>query len=208
MVFWLFRRKKNTSHEHLSGLYNSLSSSFSHIKSDLEQISYWINHFQEKHETHEEKFDTILKRLNRMEALISDLQENIYEKESVLEREDVVEAGYEEPLEIKQDLWESLTEKQQRMCAVLAAMQKEFPDQWFTLKYLAQELYPDKEYSKVRSTVSQFITTLEELGLVKRRRKGKQTYVYSTGRNPCIEKPFLLRQTAKRLRKKKNFSNN
>lgn len=202
MGFWFFGRKKEEENINIKRLQDSLSSSFSHVKSDIEQIGVWINHFQEKHDKHDTKFNHILKRVNIIEEQIAEIQDSITREEPISQKEVVTEEPEEVPIAPKQDLWESLTEGQQRICTVLAAIHKEFPDQWITLKYLAEELYPDKDYNKVRSTVSQYITNLEELGLVKRRRRGKQTYLYSTANNPCIKRPILLKQAAKRLRKK------
>jgi hypothetical protein len=106
---------------------------------------------------------------------------------------------------MEDSLWEFLTETQQRLCWKLAALQKEMPDQWISLKYLAQELYPDKDYNQVRSTLSQFIAGLEELGIVKRKRKGKQAYIFSTKKNPCVSKkrPIPLTEVEKIKEKKK-----
>ena len=54
------------------------------------------------------------------------------------------------------------------------------PDQWISLKYLAEELYPDKEYGAIRSTLSQFVTALEEMGFVKERERQAGLHYFNT----------------------------
>ena len=111
-------------------------------------------------------------------------------------KDDVKKIVEEDPI------WLELTETQQKLCWKIAVLQKELPNEWLSLKYLAQEMYPDRDYASVRSTVSQFIAQLEDLGFVKRRRKGRQAYVCSTDKNPCTEKVRSTGVKAKAAKKK------
>jgi len=73
-----------------------------------------------------------------------------------------------------------LTETQKSMFYRLGTLLYESSQEWITTKALAQELYPNKRYDVVRSTLSEYISILIESGLVKKRRKGKLTYLSIT----------------------------
>ena len=189
-------------HKRIDNLNKTVHQSFSNLRNDMEHVSKLLHHFDNRHKGHDNNFKKLMKRLEDIESIIKDGKTRPFGKED-MEKESLNSPPEELPLE--DPLWESLTETQQRLCWKLAALQKEMPDQWISLKYLAQELYPDKEYSTVRSTLSQFISALEEMGIVKRKRKGKQAYVYSTNKNPCNTKkrPVAIKSIDKKKEKKK-----
>lgn len=187
-------------HKRIDNLNKSVHQSFTNLRNDMEHVSKLLHHFDNKHKEHDNNFKSLIKRLEDIESIIKESKVPVSAEE---EKENLELSKEEQPIE--DPLWESLTETQQKLCWKLAALQKEMPNQWISLKYLAQELYPDKEYSTVRSTLSQFITALEEMGIVKRKRKGKQAYVYSTTKNPCNTKkrPVAITSVEKKKEKKK-----
>ncbi|MBU2589186.1 MAG: hypothetical protein KKA65_01430 [Nanoarchaeota archaeon] len=202
---------KQNPHKRIDNLNNSVKSSFNNLRKDMEHVSKLLHHYDNSLANHDRQFEMLAKRLMAMEEMLHELKEvapkSVQEEIEELEEEYQQEQEYpikQGPL-IEDTLWESLTETQQRLCWKMAALQKEMPDQWISLKYLAQELYPDKDYNIVRSTLSQFIAGLEELGIVKRKRKGKQAYVFSTNKNPCNKKkmPVAIKQVEKKKVKKK-----
>ena len=205
MIFSFLKRGRE--HKELKlkveNMHNTIHSSFNYIKSDLSSIGSWLNHFKAKHENHDEKYAFLLARINKLESALYDIRDyleadedsqKIKEPQKLIEIEEkeFVNEEDEDPLEFNESVWDTLTETQQKICWKLALLQKETPEQWISLKYLAQELYPYKDYNQVRSTVSQFISGLEDLGFVKRRRKGKLAYIYSTKKNPCYGKKKKL----------------
>ncbi len=176
MIFSFFK-KRDVSEKKFEVLHSSVSDAFSNIKKDMGHVSKWISHFKNKHDDHEKQFNILHNRLNKIERKLGEL--------SSLEDDDL-----EETFEVEKSLplssqWDSLTETQQKLCWLVSRLQSEMPNQWISLKYLAQEIYPEKDYGKVRSTLSSYINVLEELGYIERKRNGKQTYVFSTARNPC-----------------------
>ena len=60
------------------------------------------------------------------------------------------------------------------------------------MKHLSEELYPEKEYNDVRSMISDYVNLLNEYGLVKKTRKGRQIFVSIT------EKGSIFYDKAKR----------
>ena len=161
----------------------------------MEHISKLLHYFNAANQKQSKQLAMIERRLKAVETIKSKASE-----EELVENEAAERAS---SIEDDENLWDSLTETQQKLCWKLAALQKEMPDQWISLKYLAQELYPDKEYGAIRSTLSQFVTALEEMGFVKRKRKGKQAYIISTPTNPCLKRKMPVIDVVKQ--KTKNF---
>jgi hypothetical protein len=171
MVFWLFKKKSETS-DHFE---NSVKNSFGNIKKDMSQITSWINHFHEKHGSHNEEIQGIIARLERIEeSLLSFSNETIEEE---VDEEVITNNTNPSYISKEYDKWDELTPVQQALSMKIYGLQKENPGKWLALKQIAQELYPNKEYSKVRSTVSDYIGVLEEFDYIERKRKGRQAYV-------------------------------
>ncbi len=181
MIFSFFKKRQSNSDHKIESLHNSVSGAFGNIKHDMGHISKWIIHFKDKHDDHEKQFSILHSRLNQIERMVHELSslKNIngeeLEESFEPEKEDFPQSSQ----------WDSLTETQQKICWLVARLQSEMPSQWISLKYLAQEIYPEKDYNKVRSTLSAYINVLEEFGYIERKRNGKQTYVYSSKHNPC-----------------------
>lgn len=178
MVFSYIKRLFSYGNK-VESLNNSVSDAFSNVRRDMGHISKWIDHFKDKHDNHEKQFQILHSRLNKIERMINEV--------SNVSDDNLGESFVAEDKSLPQSSqWDTLTETQQKLCWLVARLQNEMPNQWISLKYLAQEIYPEKDYNKVRSTLSAYINILEELGYIERKRNGKQTYVYSTKRNPCI----------------------
>lgn len=199
--FFANSQATNVRQDKVDALERSVQQSFSNLRKDMEHISKLLHYFNASTQKQSKEISMIERRLRAVELSI--------DKASGKELEEI-----EEPKEAAErasgnmddeTLWESLTETQQKLCWKLAALQKEMPDQWISLKYLAQEIYPDKEYGAIRSTLSQFVTALEEMGFVKRKRKGKQAYIISTNSNPCIHKKMPVVETEKARAKSKKL---
>src|SRR3989344_7119187 len=160
-------------------LHHSLTLSFSNIKSEIQHLTKSLSHSHKKHHyhhthlnEHEQKIRVLSKRLEQLESL---LKIQPQQTTGIV----VTESSQTNPLDF-------LTDTQRIFCQKLALLQKETPGKWIPLKYLAQELYPGKDYQQIRSTISQFVSTIEDLGFVKRIRKGRQAYVLSTDKNPFL----------------------
>jgi len=200
MVFWFFKKRDDRD---LEFIHKKLDNSFSNIHNDMEKVTSWINHFHGRHGDHDKKFDTVVKRLDKIEYAVSELQDAMTAAYQKISEPSIAEAKDDVKKIVEEDpIWLELTETQQKLCWKIAVLQKELPNEWLSLKYLAQEMYPDRDYASVRSTVSQFIAQLEDLGFVKRRRKGRQAYVCSTDKNPCTEKVRSTGVKAKAAKKK------
>ena len=63
MVFWLFKRKKEADIEHV---HKVMQSSFKTVKEDMKNVSSWIYHFKEKHSTHDQNFERLIKEIQNL----------------------------------------------------------------------------------------------------------------------------------------------
>ena len=73
--------------------------------------------------------------------------------------------------------WAQLTDVQQHLAYVISSLDKEEPETWHALKKVAFELYPNREYGEVRTTISHYVRLLEEFGFVERKRVGNKSLV-------------------------------
>lgn len=205
MVFGFFKRGRDKEIENIQKI---LQNSFSNMREDMGKVTTWINHFHDKHNKHDESFDKVSRRLDKVEFALAELQTVILESSVMLKgKKEVMFEEEEEDSEpeLSEDgdaPWMELTETQQKLCWKIAALQKEMPNEWVSLKTIAQDMYPEKDYASVRSTICQFVSQLEEMGFIKRRRKGRQTYVSSTEKNPYKDK-VKKKVTTKVVMKKK-----
>ena len=163
MVWWLFRKKKE--HPYLGFLKKieeGLIHSFGLIKDDVLSITKKLEH-------HDNHLEEIKQRLTRLEEM------GVEEEKPLME--EIKEPKIEESEIIGKNLvWEDLTEVQQALFWRLGTLQIESNQPWISTKYLAEELYPNKDYRSVRSMISDYINLLIDYGLLKKTRKGRQTY--------------------------------
>jgi len=199
MFNWFFKRGINRK---ITEMHSSVNSSFSNVKEDIRQVSQWVSHFKNKHESHDKNIDLILKRLDSIEAQIQD--------SSMLIGEEVPSNSSKDFTEFDLKNWNLLTDVQQHLAQVILSLDKEEPDSWHTLKKIALELYPTREYNTVRTTISHYVRLLEEYGFVERKRIGNQSFVKITKSQLSslkAEKDALnesLNSTKKRKKKKEN----
>lgn len=165
MVWWLFKRKEHPYVNLLKKFEEGLIHSFGLIKEDIGSITKKLDH-------HDSHIGDIKKRLTALEqaTLITEkLEKPTDEKEDKDEEEKISPQG-------KKLVWEDLTDVQQSLFWRLGTLQIESNQPWISTKYLSEELYPDKEYKSVRSMISDYINILIDYGLLKKTRKGRQTY--------------------------------
>ncbi len=190
-MWFFFKRKEEKKEE-----YEEIKNSLSYFKNEFKKIAEWINHLDENKIQTKAKIDDLYSDLRNLKKRISSLerQETFSgEKEVVPPQPQIhlVSQGQLIKRNQKNKLWEALTEKQREICWKIAALSKEEDGDWISIKSLARELYPAKDYGKIRSTLSQYITVLEEMGYVERMRRGRETYVFSTTKNPYLSQEQL-----------------
>jgi hypothetical protein len=75
MVFGFLKKRDDTAHKKIEDLNKSVSFSFSNLKRDMDYISNWITHFKDKHDEHNENFDSVHKRLERVEQELEEMRD-------------------------------------------------------------------------------------------------------------------------------------
>lgn len=191
MFKWLFKKEV----KELSN--NAVKASFVNIKSDMSHLGKWVDHFKTRHEKHDENLASILARI---EALENQLNVSSH----VIPKEESEEINLDEITEMDNKNWDMLTDVQQQLAWILMRLNKEKPGSWHSLKELAAEFYPDREYSTVRSTISHYSSLLEELGFVERKRRRNQTFAKIKKEElPTLRSENGLILEDKKLKKKK-----
>ena len=200
---WFIRRKKERitlSDDHRwASLAASLNVSFSHVKDDinhltshssrqdsrLDQLEAYIRHI-------ENRIDSIFLMLNQSQKQISAELPNLK-----------VPKPPQEDLEMGKKtlgfLLENLTEVQKGILRTLAQVTKEIPSGQIHMKDLAVEIYPNKKYSDVRTMMSEYTDKLWDLGLIEKRRKGREVVVYLSKKTKSLS--FKKEQTIKQQKK-------
>ena len=158
-------------------LKKAIELSFSNVKKDFEAIK----------SDHHTKISDVMTRLDKLESGII---------HTIDARKEIQNA--------KIDVFQSLTEKQKTFLRVLASLNAESPNNWISLKALSEELYPDKEYDKVRPMISLYLGHLEELGFAKKKRKGLYTYAITTEANPYVNELKQLKPEEPKKQDKKS----
>ncbi len=201
---WLFKKRKNQDNSELFQQINSnLKESFTRIKKDIQATRDWLTFFKDREQDHEKRLQNIESRLEELDSILNymqEAQEEIPKKQEVIivdtQREERETEEDSEPTRILNDL----TDTQKAIFLRLGTLLYESSQEWITAKALAQEIYPDKQYDKVRSTLSEYTSILIESGLVKKRRRGKLTYMSIT------EKGLQLFEKTKKTKLKKILS--
>lgn len=184
----------NAGANNLHTINNSLKESFSRIRVDMEAVRGWIDYFKDREKDQEERLKNIESKLEEVSEVVALMGEKKTEvnRDFIMINEDDQETEEETPR-----ILDDLTETQKSIFLRLGTLLYESSQEWITTKALAQELYPDKQYDKVRSTLSEYISILIEAGLVKKKRHGKLTYLSIT------EKGLSLFEKSKKAKLKK-----
>lgn len=182
---WFFSRKKeDSSTKDLSNrvdvIEKSLKLSFSNIKEDISKTN---------------------NRVDKQQVLINRMLEKLSALESIsnIESSEAYYKDYSLDMPKKEaKILENLTEAQRRLLFNLIAIQNESSDEWISIKYLTQETYPNKHPSKIRSTVSKFIKDLTSLGLIEKKRKGRELFVSAINKDLNVQVHKIIKPKSKK----------
>ena len=94
---------------------------------------------------------------------------------------------------------EEFTERQDATLIILCKLAGKDGGQWISMKTLVHSLYPGHDYNKVRTTIFEYIRLFEDLGLIRRAKRGTRTYIALTQRGVETAKKKLSAKKAKLL---------
>ncbi len=191
MGFSLFGKKGSNADkavEHMTLISENLKNSFVRVKTDIKVVRDWLSYFKTKDDEYEERFKAIESSVDELSEVLAYLTEKEQEapQPQIIREKPTREEPYyaiEEKIPSQQQprsILDDLTETQRAIFLRLAAFQRESGQEWTSLKALAHDIYPDKLYDKVRSTLSEYVGLLIDTGLIKKTRRGKQTYLAVT----------------------------
>lgn len=192
---WPFKfnnHKKNEENEKWSRLHIILRNSFSLIKKDIENMNYIFNR-------KESEQDKSLEELHTKMALVESILTEVQEKQNSLQEIQQISQNQVKNMIVQErlnelknpstetvSLIEHLTDTQKSLLIKLNILLQESGEEWISMKYLTQELYPNKNYEDVKSMVSNYTDTLLNLGLLEKKRKGRQIYLLLTNKTKKI----------------------
>lgn len=177
-MWWFFRRNyKITEAQDWNHLKNNLEGSFSNIKKDIKKLQKLL---EDKSTKHDHQIHELFIKLIKLEGLIEG--KSSFTERSLNKKEDKINLDFK-------DNFDDLTDTQKSILLRLNLLLRESNQEWFPMKYLTQDLYPDKKYENVKSMVSNYTDTLLDLGLIEKKRKGKQILLSITKKGyKCLPK--------------------
>jgi len=196
MAWFLFGRKKEDNvDKKIDAVEGRIRYSFNNVKDTFENIKSWLNHLNQKDQELDKKIEHVLGKLDIIER-------SLFKNQPVYDGE-----GEEMPqkrsfVKAKTYSLENLTETQRQMLGLVIRLIAEKGLEWVYAKDIAAELYHDQPYEQVRSTISEYLRYLEDEGLIKRRRRGKQIQVTITDIGKSLK---LTQKSLLRLKKKNNL---
>tara|TARA_Y100000310_G_scaffold335563_1_gene417895 strand:+ start:888 stop:1508 length:621 start_codon:yes stop_codon:yes gene_type:complete len=206
MGFLFFGKKRRSEIKkavsHIDQISDNLKESFTRIKTDIKVVRDWLSFFKTKDDEYEKRFKNIESRVDELGEVIAYLAEKDQTR-PVKEAPYYGDTREMYPTISERTPLDDLTETQNAIFFRLGTLQLESGHKWVPIKNLAHDLYPEKPYDKVRSTVSEYVSILADSGLVKKIRKGKQTYVSITQKGENFFKKAKKRPTKKPVAKAK-----
>ena len=196
MAWFLFGRKKEDNvDKKIDAVEGRIRYSFNNVKDTFENIKSWLNHLNQKDQELDKKIEHVLGKLDIIER-------SLFKNQPVYDGE-----GEEMPqkrsfVKAKTYSLENLTETQRQMLGLVIRLIAEKGLEWVYAKDIAAELYHDQPYEQVRSTISEYLRYLEDEGLIKTRRRGKQIQVTITDIGKSLK---LTQRSLLRLKKKNNL---
>jgi len=190
-MWWLFSKKtEDKTLKKVNKIEKSLLKSFTHIKGDIDGIF-------NKLDLQEEKITYILSRIENLES--SSINQPTEQIEQYTEQIEQSEQPSSKTIQSLKTTLNDLTDTQLGLLKKLIALQKENKDNWVLMRSLTEEAYPNKDPLKVRSTISGYLSILDDLGLIQKRRKGRQILLKITDRlKEFIPPEIKIKTPAKR----------
>ncbi|SRR3989344_188744 len=176
-MWWLFKKTDNIQIEQkinkrINRIESGLINSFKNIKED-------IDHLFTKIEDQENKLNLTVSKIEHLESKLSDQSVKDEIKEPKKDNQKLIEINTIRSLKTTIN---TLTDTQLSLLKKLVALQKENKDNWVLMRSLTEEAYPNKNPLKIRSTISSYLSILDDLGLIQKRRKGRQILLKITDR--------------------------
>lgn len=203
MMFHMYIKKE------LERMNPNLKISFSRIKHDIGNLSDWVCYLNTRFTEQEKlnkRFGKAIAALQRtqsdIDALKRSLKKEIMQEISKqLQRQEKKGAMFgkrsvkdtERSVSVHRTPNTKLTPLHIEMLKRLMALQMENNARGVSMRQLASELYPDKEYHKIKSTLSEYLKKLYHAGLIEKIRRGRLYLSYTKKALEYADKARLKR---------------
>ena len=213
MVLWFGAKKKQERLEQdIERLNKKLEHSFKNLDVDMKTVSNWISHLSDHRSHHDKRLQKLEKQMSEVLSLVDyhhDRLENIQIEKQEVQEQKTFKVVQEEPsveeIEIKSfspdKVLQELTESRKKLLLTLAALAVEMGN-WVSMKSLTEEIYPSKKYSDVKSMVCDYTNNLYDLGLIEKKRKGREVYLGLTEKGKLLTKGMVQVERANKPKKK------
>ncbi len=170
MFSWIFKQGiKREIKKEIEHVHNILHNSFGNIKQDITDLNNKHSNLHDFHLEKEKKLDEYENRIIRLENYI------LNQLEKPLLR--VKKEKFEEPIN---EFFKTLTHTHQKIFVTLYQLQESLEGHPISIKSLSKIIYPDKKYSAIISTLSEYISFLETSGLISKVRRGREMLIEIT----------------------------
>lgn len=187
MLKWLIgSHVKKEIKDHLHNLHLHLAGSFSNIKEDMSKIHI---HLQNK----DKKLEELENKLHQLESRLFYALSSKREEPKQIVKTEVEEVEFDEE-DMRTD--HNLTHTQEVILAAIHQLQTQFNSP-ISFKSIAKYLHPSKDYSAVRTTLSEYIALLEEYNLVSKKKVGRETTAKTTKKGQKLAKQILKEKNNK-----------
>jgi len=217
-MVWFWKRKRDDSREvlekELQSIHYNLQDSFTRIKQDIKIIKDWVSHLNDRDRDRIKDIQSMEQRLDGLNeavsySMLAREQESQQVQQRVGQPQQTAFITAEASTQvIQRNILDDLTDTQRSMFYRAGTLVNEAGQEWVSIKSLATDLYPNKEYDKVRSTTSEYIGVLVDTGLLQKRRKGKQTYIALTNKGESFFKKTNQKTVKKEVIKKRRNNQN
>ncbi len=167
MLFSIFRTMRNLQKQ-LKQLDSALSISFSRLKTDLSNQEKILDELKSKF-TNQERVNNQLKQ--EILRLKQSREPPVFGKRSV--------KSTKRSVSVRRTPNAGLTPLHLELLKRLMLLQMENTKRAVSMRELAAEVYPAKEYARIKSTVSEYVRKLHSAGLVEKMQKGRLYLSYT-----------------------------
>lgn len=181
-MFSWFRKSGDVNVDHkINKINDHIKNSFGLVKKDIQEMGAWVKELHTKHDTHSSRADHHERRLQQIEKQLEQLYLMFDNKEERMQEVEIEDPAEEEYFDFSQvaKSFSSLRSTEKEVFKKLSKLTDE-KGKSIHLKDLAAEVYPGKDYEKVRTALANHITALEIFDFVYRQRVGREVYIALT----------------------------
>ncbi len=182
MGFFDFLKRDTEIYSRLEKVQKATHSGFSNVKRDIGALSGWVAFLQKSDQEKTQRLEQIERKLQNIINQLEDLEFEETPQLTHAATNHLPEPTQDHAAEVVAHFdilkkLESLTLQQRNLFNVLCRISMESGNDWKSMMDVAQDVYGDRPYSQVRTTLSAYTARLEELSLVERTRKGRFVYM-------------------------------